>query len=574
MANELAPIEWNLEKCKEYAQEMVDDKCSPRVNKRRQQAAQRFLDDIKSEKYDFKDDVCQNIKNAIETTVHHTKGDLRGKNLILEKWQLFIIWNLYGFFIKGTDERRFKEALIYMARKNGKTTFAAALAWVNSLLMASQNGTCYMLGTKLQSAKESLEILQDNLGFLGEDKNFRIRQNNQEYSIHREFKNEKGTVSGKIHIQALAADAKKADGLNSPTFLLDELHGYKSANDYEVYKQACKAYKNKLVIGISTAGADMNSFLYNRLQYCYKVLDKEAEQEDYFIFICEADNPDNYDDPTEWERANPNYGVTIREEDMRNEANIAKNSPQSRNEFLNKSLNVYTNTARTYFDIPTAQESDKQYNWTIDELAKMDLTWYGGADLSKLYDLTGVSLYAITPDGIHITITHGFIPITQARTKAEKDNIPFFYWKEKDWLTLCNDDIINYTDVVNWFVMMRDKGFKIKLIGYDRRYSQEFIPMMKKAGFVIRDQSQRYVEKTEAFREIEKQIIQYKLYYVHNKAFEYCLSNVHAVEDSDEFIKFKKVMPNMRIDLFDASVIACKQCITYTQKTGKNGKVV
>ena len=114
---------------------------------------------------------------------------------------------------------------------------------------------------------------------------------------------------------------------------------------------------------------------------------------------------------------------------------------------------------------------------------------------------------------------------------------------------------------------MKEMGFKIKWVGYDRRYSREFILKMKKAGFKIRDQLQRYVEKTEAFREIEKKYNLKKFYYLHNKAYEYCVSNVKAIEDSDEFVRFQKVMPTQRIDLFDASVIACKQLLIAGEKS-------
>lgn len=112
-------------------------------------------------------------------------------------------------------------------------------------------------------------------------------------------------------------------------------------------------------------------------------------------------------------------------------------------------------------------------------------------------------------------------------------------------------------------------GFKIKWVGYDRRYAREFNLKMKKAGFRMRDQLQRYVEKTEAFREIEKQIKLGRYYYVHNKAFEYCIGNVKAVEDSDDFVRFEKVMPNLRIDLFDADVIATKQMLIDIEKSQK-----
>ena len=92
---------------------------------------------------------------------------------------------------------------------------------------------------------------------------------------------------------------------------------------------------------------------------------------------------------------------------------------------------------------------------------------------------------------------------------------------------------------------------------------------MKKAGFKVRDQSQRYVEKTEAFREIENQITAQRYYYCHNRAMEYCIENVKAIEDSDDFVRFEKVMPTQRIDLFDADVIAAKQMMIDIEKSQK-----
>lgn len=556
---------WKLDDAIEYAKKTISGEI--KVNNYRQKAAQRFLDDLENEKYEFKDENCQFVQNLIETTFCHAKGSLRRKPLKLEEWELFIIWNLVGFYKRGTNERRFKESLIYMPRKNGKTTFAASLVWAMTLLQRNEYGAAYIVAQKVKVARESLELIQDNIEMMGERDKFRMRANNQEHSVHRDFYNLKGEKTGTMHIEALAADEKRADGYNAPIILLDEVHAYKSSNQYHVYQQAQKAYTNKLLIAITTAGQDMTSFLYERIKFCKSVLDKTVEQEDYFIYLCEADDPDHYDEPYQWQIANPNWGVTVREEDMRNEANLAKNSPQSRSEFLNKSLNIYTNTANTYFNIIQAQASDEKCDIKVSELGDLNLTWYGGADLSKLYDLTGTALYSVLPNGTHIAITHGFIPITTAADKAKEDNIPFYWWKEKGWLTMCNDQVINYDDVTKWFKMMRDQyGLNIKLVGYDRRYSQEFILRMRKAGFVVKDQPQRYVEKTESFREIELQIKSNNFYYLHNKAFEYCLGNIHAVEDSDEFIKYRKIMPNRRIDLFDAATIACKQYLRYNKQ--------
>ena len=204
-----------------------------------------------------------------------------------------------------------------------------------------------------------------------------------------------------------------------------------------------KAYINKLLIGITTAGCNMNSFCYQRLQYCQKILNKEVEDEQYFIFITKADNEDDYTNPVEHEKANPNYNVTIRAQDIEAEALQAQNDVSARSEFMNKSLNIYTNTMSAYFNIGEVQVSNEvayaelrdrinsqgrvigiDKPIPIEELAKLPIQWFGGADLSKAFDLTGAAIYGRYHD-IDIVISHAFIPVVQARAKAEEDNIPF-----------------------------------------------------------------------------------------------------------------------------------------------------
>lgn len=549
---------------KAYAEDCISGKVI--ANKDRILAAERFLADLEDPRWEMRTADADFVIKIIENTFVHIKGGKRGQPFKLEKWEKFICYNLAGFYIAGTNERRFKEAFIFIPRKNGKTMFAAALSWAFSLLERKYFSVLYIIATKLDRALEAFENIRENIEYMGEEPNFKILNNNAEHSISRTFVNSDGEKGGALRIQALAADAKRADGLNANIIILDEIHAYKNANEYYVYKQAMKAYENKLLIGITTAGINMNTFCYQRLKYCQEILAGTKKDESYFVFICMADNPEDYTNPIEHEKANPNYGVTIRPQDILEEALQAQNDPSGRNEFLNKSLNIYTNAMSSYFNLYDVQESDQKYNWTLEELAKLPVNWYGGADLSKMYDLTGVSLHG-RYDGVDISITHGFIPVMQAHTKAEEDNIPFFWWQEQDWLTLCNDEVIKYDDVVDWFVKMRDMGFKPKWIGYDKRYAREFVLKMKKAGFKMRDQSQRYVEKTEAFRELERQIKEKRLYYVHNRAYEYCISNVKAIEDSDDFVRFEKIHPTQRIDLFDADVIATKQMLIAAEKS-------
>ena len=547
-----------------YARDIVDGKSI--ANKDRVLACKRFLTDLENDAYEFRPRPAEFCIAIIESTFVHIKGPARGKPYLLELWQKFIIYNLVGFYLRGTNERRFKEAFIFLPRKNSKTFFASALAWALALLERPYFAVLYIVATKLDRAMEAFDNIRGNIEYMGEDANFKILNNNSEHSISRTFRNTAGEKTGEMRIQALASDAKRADGLNANIIILDEIHAYKNANEYYVYKQAMKAYINKLLIGITTAGNSMNSFCYQQLLYCKEILAGTKKDEQYFIFICMADDPDDYTNPIEHEKANPNYGVTIRPTDIMEEAIQAQNNPVSRSEFLNKSLNIYTDTLETYFDVFQVQASDEKYNWTLEELAKLPIVWYGGADLSKVHDLTGTALHGRYKD-VDISITHGFIPVTQAQLKADEDNIPFFWWAENDWLTLCNSEVVDYNEPVKWFIKMRDMGFKMKWCGYDRRYSREFIARMKTAGFKVRDQSQRYVEKTEAFREVEKQIRLQNFYYVHNKAYEYCIGNVKAIEDTDDFVKYQKVSKKQRIDLFDADVIAVKQMLIDAEKS-------
>jgi phage terminase large subunit-like protein len=566
----------NLEVVLKYANDILSG--SKVACKELKQAAQRFLDDIANPQYELRSKDAEFVIQIIEKTFVHIKGTAKGKPYILEDWQRFIIYNVAAIYIAGTNERKYKETFIFLPRKNSKTFFASALAWALSLLERNYYSVLYIIATKLDRALEAFDNILENLEVMGEKDNFRILNNNSEHSINRSFYDQHGDKSGAIKIQALASDAKKADGLNANIILLDEIHAYKNANEYFVYKQAMKAYVNKLLIGITTAGSNMSSFCYQRLQYCQKVLNKEVEDEQYFIFITKADNPEDYTNPIEHEKANPNYGVTIRAQDIMAESLQAQNDPSARDEFLNKSLNIYTNTMSAYFNMAEVQISDAAAQddlekklgkpLTIDKLAALPVTWYGGADLSKLFDLTGACIYGRYEE-MDITITHGFIPITQAKAKAEEDNIPFFWWKDQNWLTMTNSELVDYEQVVKWFKAMREKGFKIKAVAFDKYNSRDFVRSMEKQRFKMEEAGQQFWKKSEAFREIERKIKERKFTYLNNKAFEYCISNVKAVEDAEERVRFEKVGANFRIDLFDATVVAVKQAIIARDKKSK-----
>lgn len=530
------------------------------------------------------------IDNA--QTFKHTKGPLKGQYLKLEPWQMFVNYNLFGFYYRKTGFRRFVEANLFMGRKQGKTAFAATILWNMAILYQHQGSSVYMVAAQL---KQLTKNIMDNLYshilefYNGHpDRNRAAKRDGWRLSINN---NNDSSLSNRdfqgfpLGFYALASNPKAHDSFNGNIIYLDEAHAMPS-EEFNVMRVAAAVYDERFILITSTAGFDSNSYYANYVNDCKDNLDSETEDgvlddDRLFAFLCEADSDSqgnvNYLDPIQHMKANPNYGVSVQPDYYKGLANKATKNSRDRYDFLAKNLNIWVNAQQSYFDVEKFIESDSKFNLNINHLSKLPIKWHGAVDLSKLNDLTAIGLYGVleqarfedgTIHSVDIFIPHVFFPINEAYNKVNEDGIPLFAWKEQGALTMSNGNTVDYQDLVNWFVNMRKLGFNIVDVFYDPHLSYDFKPMMENEGFRMIAQIQYGYALTPGFNRIEKKALDGEFYYLHSPAFEYCLRNVKASkgEGTNNNVRIGKIKENKRIDSFMTGVFGANAVIQFNNE--------
>jgi len=554
-------------------------------------SARRYLDDRLSRRWDFRPALAEWCIAVIEGLFTLPQGEdmlgrpLRGTPFVLQPWHKFAIYNICGFYMPGTEIRRFSEEGWFCPRKTVKTTAGDALIWSMALAYRLSGAKAKSVAGSLKQGMEGFSFLDYNMTNLG-----LVAENNPPGYLERMDSSLGHSISGEIwrgyiEFETLAYKPDLFDSFNAQFVHLDELELYKNAIPYGRLRDATKAYANKLILATFTAGDDATGFAARHHDYLQKVLKGQItglDAERMFAFMAEAPRRDDgtvdYTDPAVHRAANPAYNITIRPADMEAAALQAQNNPELRMEFLTRSLNVFVGSFKAWFNLDEIRASDSRYNWTQAEAARLVKNWYGGADLSRLHDLTAADLVgeipaklAATPDwtppeDVLLILPHCWFPIVAAAEKAKEDEIPLFGWQEDGWLDMPNSPSMDPTEPVGQFKRWRAAGFKIRKVGHDRKFAKRYCEAMEAAKFSIVDQPQLAISKSEGLRYIEHKSKIGCLYSFHAEPYEYCISNVRGREKTDDVVVYDKINETSRIDLFDASVFAVIRMLADEQR--------
>ncbi|MBF9298380.1 terminase large subunit [Staphylococcus schleiferi] len=489
-----------------YAKQVVAGKII--ANKYVIKECERHLKYLKGhEKWIFDEELAHRPIRFIEKFCKPSKG--ANNQLILQPWQHFIIGSLFGWVHKETKLRRFKEALVFVGRKNGKTTTISGLANYGVSQDGENGAEIHMLANTMKQARllfdESKAMIKASPVL---KKNFRSLRD----AIHYDK-----TIS---KIEPQASDSEKLDGLNTHIGIFDEIHEFKNYKLISVIKNSRAARLQPLLIYITTAGFQLNGPLVDMVEAGKDTLNGIIEDERTFYYLASLDDEDDINDSENWIKANPNIGVSIDIEVMKEEWIKAKRIPAERGDFITKRFNIFANNDEmSFIDHTTLSKNNEVI--AFDELENHPCTV--GYDLSETEDFTSACATFALENGKIAVLSHSWIPKHKVDLSNEK--IPYREWEEAGYLTIQDKPYIDYTDVYDWILKVNEHH-PVEKITYDRANAFRLNQELKNYGFVTEETRQGALTLSPALKSLKELFLDGKVIYNNNPLFKWYVNNV------------------------------------------------
>lgn len=472
----------------------------------------------------------------IERFCKQSQGTL-GAPLRLELFQKAFIQTLFGWLLKETEYRRFRETLFLVGRKNGKSTLLAALALY--MLVADYEGAAeiYSVATKKDQARKTLTEAVNM-----------VKQSPELRAIIKKRRNDIYFPATASTFEALASDSNTLDGLNSHAVIIDELHAIRDRNLYEVMKQSTSSRRQPLVIMITTSGTVRESVFDNLYGLACDIADGKVTEDTFLPVLYELDERAEWTDPQAWIKANPGLGTIKQYATLAAFVERAKKNPEDLPGVLCKDFNVPETSASVWLSF---EDIKNDATFTMQDV--YNTYAIGGCDLSATTDLTCATLLirrSREDDTVYV-LQHYFIPQKRIDQLDEHNTqeAPYKIWAERELLTICDGARVDYSAVTAWFCQMRDE-FKIDAfaVGYDRALAGYWVDEMKSNGFDMRAVAQGPFTWSQPMREMGAAFADKKVNYNRNPVLVWCLSNTAVKKSGVNNIQPVKVSDRRRID--------------------------
>lgn len=516
------------------------------TSKRVRKIYQRLAYDMDNPgKYRFDEAKANRPIEFIERFCKHSKGEWAGQPVRLELFQKAFISALFGFVDSETGLRKYREAFFMVARKNGKSTMLAGIALYMMLADGEAGAEVYSVATKKDQAK----IIFDEV----------CHMVSQSPYLRKHIKKRKTDLyfsAAMSKMQALGKNSDTLDGLNSSCVIIDELHGIKDRNLYEVMKQSQSARRQPLLVMITTAGTVRECIFDDTYEYACKVVDGVINDPTFLPIIYELDAKAEWTDPAAWFKANPGLGRIKKLEDLVAKVERAKQSPKDLSGILCKDFNVRETRYNAWLDFDSINNEE---TFSLEDFRGAYAI--GGADLSLTTDLTCATVLMMHPE-THKRYIHQmyWLPEENFTQRVEQEKIPYDKWLEAGLVRLCKGNTINYSDVTAWFLeIVKEHGITPLWVYYDSWSARYWVEEMEGYGFPMERCIQGAKTLSLPMQNLGADLQAKKVVYNNNPILKWCLTNTGIQEDRNgNIVPVKNSSAKRRIDgtasLLDAYV--------------------
>lgn len=445
-----------------------------------------LTDGIRNGKYVFNRQKADKAIKFIENFCHHSEG--RSDLLKLELWQKAAVSAIFGIMDRKDPKiRQFREVVLIVARKNGKTLFSAAIMAYMAYIDGEYGAKLYCLAPKLDQAELCFDAF------------YQIVQSDPELNeVTQKRRTDIYIKEFNTSVKKIAFNSKKSDGFNPHFVLNDEIEawpGDSGLKQYEVMTSAIGSRREPIIMSTGTAGY-LNDGLYDELirrsTAFLKGQQTGKEQEQRLLpLLYIIDDPEKWDTREELQKSNPNLDVSVKWDFYVDRIAVAHESLSAKAEFLTKYCNVKQNSSIAWLDYQdvekavTYDEDGAAHHWTLEDFRGCFCV--GGIDLSRTTDLTAASI-VIERGGKNYIFVQFFMPRKRYEEAIDEESVPYNLYEEKGFLTISGENNVDYHDVYNWFFMLV-KQYKIRplWVGYDRYSAQYLVQDMKESGFHMDD---------------------------------------------------------------------------------------
>ena len=522
-------------------------------------AVDRFFSDVEnmdSLNLVFNYEKAEQAINLIQS-LKHTKGPKARQLFLLEPWQKFIVINLFGWYFK-TGRRRFKYLYNEVARKNGKTTFLAAIAWAFELLFDEAASEIYFVATKRDQARICFEEAQ-RMG----------NQMRQDYpdinQLVKVFQHSIVVESTNSKMQPLAADSNTLDGTNPFMVCNDEYHAAKNADVYNVMKSGMGARTGNtpMLATITTAGFNIEGPCYNLRKTAIEIIEGKKQDESFFVMIFTLDEGDDWEDPENWIKSNPNMGVSISKEFLLTEYTQCQNLPSEQTNFITKNLNIWTSSSTSWIKDSDWMKCNK-HTIKLEDFKNREC--YAGLDLASTSDITALSLlFPFEHKGrtYFDSLFYFFIPEDSVVART-KQGVNYAQWVKEGHIITTPGNIADYDYIENKIYEIAEI-VDLKKLGVDQWNAMQLVPKLVINGIKAEFYNQNIAHMGPPTKEFEKLIMSKRINHGGNPVMRWMMGNIEIYRDANDNLKINKSKSAEKVDGPVALVIAIGQQMSSSQ---------